>query len=125
MQAVGTVMVHNPEGAEAQLREAQVTVHSGIQKSRRAIQALRAAPLADLGLVEALRQLVRKQAEHTGITCPCDVADLAARDPLTEQTIYRVAEAALANIEQRATATARDVRSVVHVGGWRRSAACR
>ena len=110
LQALGTLLAHDPAAAQAQLRAAQATVRGGIQESRRAIQALRATPLEDLGLSEALRQLVRQHAERTGITCTCDIADVAALDPVTEQTLYRVAEAALANIEQHAAATAMQVR---------------
>jgi signal transduction histidine kinase len=85
-------------------------VRGGIQESRRAILALRATPLQDLGLAEALRQLARKHAERTGVALTCDVADVGALDSLTEQTIYRVTEAALDNVEQHAAATELTVR---------------
>ena len=94
-------MTRTPRG---QLKEAQATVRSGIQESRRAIQALRATPLEDLGLSEALRQLCRKLVERTGLECGCDIAEVGVLDPLTEQTIYRVAETALNNVEQHAAA---------------------
>jgi signal transduction histidine kinase len=110
LQALETLLDHDPQAARAQLAEAEATVRSGIHESRRAIQALRATPLQDLGLPEALRELARKQAERTGIALTCDVAEAGALDPLTEQTIYRVAEAALANVEQHAAATAVTVR---------------
>jgi signal transduction histidine kinase len=86
------------------LKQAQSTVRSGIQESRRAIQALRATPLEDLGLPEALRQFCIKMTERTGLPVVTDIAEVGALDPLTEQAIYRVAETALANIEQHAGA---------------------
>ena len=110
LQALDTVMQHDPEAAEAQLKDAQATVRSGIQESRRAIEALRASPLEDLGLSEALRQLCRKQAEHTGLVFDCDIDDIQALDPLTEQAIYRVAEAVLTNVVQHAAASEVHVR---------------
>ena len=104
LKALDTLMTHDPDAARGQLKEAQATVRSGIQESRRAIQALRATPLEDLGLSEALRQLCRKLAERTGLECGCDIAEVGVLDPLTEQTIYRVAETALNNVEQHAAA---------------------
>lgn len=105
LKALETLMTYDPDAAAAQLKQAQATVRSGIQESRRAIQALRATPLEDLGLSEALRQLCSKLAERTGLRFHCDIAEVGALDPLTEQTIYRVAESALANVEQHAGAS--------------------
>jgi signal transduction histidine kinase len=105
LQALETLLDHDLAAARAQLAEAQGTVHSGIHESRRAILALRATPLQDLGLAEALRELARKHADRTGIALSCDVGDVGALDPLTEQAIYRVAEAGLDNVEQHAAAT--------------------
>jgi signal transduction histidine kinase len=105
LQAVETLLDHDPAAARSQLAEAESTVRGGIQESRRAILALRATPLQDLGLAEALRQLARKHADRTGVALTCDVADPGVLDPLTEQAIYRVAEAALDNVEQHAAAT--------------------
>jgi signal transduction histidine kinase len=105
LQALETLLDHDLGAARAQLAEAQGTVRNGIQESRRAILALRASPLQDLGLAEALRELARKHADRTGVAVTCDVADVGALDPLTEQAIYRIAEAALDNIEHHAAAT--------------------
>jgi signal transduction histidine kinase len=110
LQAVETLLDHDPAAARAQLAEAEGAVRSGIQESRRAILALRASPLQDLGLVEALRDLARKQADRTGVALTCDIADVGVLDPLTEQTLYRIAEAALSNVERHAAATELAVR---------------
>jgi len=105
LQAIETLMQFDPQAGMAQLKAAQATVRSGSQESRRAIQSLRASPLEDLGLSEALRQLCTRQAERTEMPLICDVADIEALDPLTEQAVYRVAEAALANAEQHSAAS--------------------
>ena len=39
LQALETLLKYDPAAAEAQLTETQATVHSGIQESRRAIDA--------------------------------------------------------------------------------------
>ncbi|MEA3336516.1 MAG: sensor histidine kinase [Chloroflexota bacterium] len=105
LQALETLMVHDPDAALVQLHQVQAIAKSGMQESRRAIDSLRATPLEDLGLSEALRQLCRRQAERTGISITCKIAEAEALDPLTEQTFYRVAEAALANIDQHSAAS--------------------
>lgn len=110
LQAMDTLLDHDPTAVRQQLHAAQVTVRQGIQESRRAIQALRATPLEDLGLAEALRQLCRQQVERTGITLTCDIAGVTALDPLTEQAVYRIAESALANVEQHAAASTVTIR---------------
>jgi signal transduction histidine kinase len=110
LQALDTLMQYDPAAAEIQLKETQTTVREGIRESRRAIEALRATPLEDLGLSEALRQLCRKYGELTGLDFHCDIDDAQALDPLTEQAIYRVAEAALSNVVKHAAATEVSVR---------------
>lgn len=104
LKALDTLMGRDPAAAAAQLKDAQGTVKTGLQEARRAIQALRASPLEDLGLSEALRQLCARSADRTGLAFDCRIDEVGALDPLTEQAIYRVAEAALANVEQHAGA---------------------
>lgn len=114
LQAIETLLTYDPQAAVGQLKQAQTTVRSGIQESRRAIQALRATPLEELGLAEALRQLCRRYVERTETPLACDVDDIETLDPLTEQAIYRVAEAALANVERHAAADQVSVRLGKH-----------
>jgi signal transduction histidine kinase len=104
LKALETLLAYDPAAANAQLKEAQATVRTGLQEARRAIQALRAAPLEDLGLSQALRQLCDRTAERTGLTIDCRIAEVGPLDELAEQAIYRVAEASLANVEEHAGA---------------------
>lgn len=104
LKALETLLSRDPAGAAAQLKDAQSTVKIGLQEARRAIQALRASPLEDLGLSEALRQMGARMAERTGLALEHRISEVGALDPLTEQALYRVAEAALANVEQHAGA---------------------
>jgi signal transduction histidine kinase len=110
LQVIAKLIDHNLDEAKEELREAQTVARTSANEVRRAIQQLRATPLADLGLAEALRELCRAQAERTGAQFDCQIADIAALDPLTEQTMYRIAGEALANIERHAGATQVQVR---------------
>lgn len=105
LQAVGTLLDHEPAEAKAQLREAQLTTRASANEVRRAIKKLRATPLEELGLAEALRELCRAQAERTNAQFDFSIADPGALDPLTEQAVYRIASEALVNIERHASAT--------------------
>lgn len=105
LQALARLMTSDPLAAQTQLKATQATVRDGVAEARRAIQALRATPLVDLGLSEALRQRCRAYAERLGIAFACQIEEVGVLEPTVEQAIYRVAEAALANIEQHAGAT--------------------
>lgn len=105
LQALGRVLESDPVAAQVQLKAAQATVRDGVAEARRSIQALRATPLADLGLAEALRQLCRSYAERLGIVFTCGVEEVGVLEPAVEQALYRTAEGALANVERHANAT--------------------
>ena len=77
----------------------------GLEESRHAIQALRAEPLDTLGLVGAVRALLVDFQSRTGISADFRVA--GTEPDLSDekvQTIYRVAEEALANAQLHAGA---------------------
>lgn len=117
LQAMSALLDGDPALLRAQVQQAQATVRNGAAEARRAIQALRASPLEDLGLAQALRRLCEAQAERTGIVCACTIAETPALDPLTEQAIYRIAVEALANVEKHAAATSVRVRLEPATGG--------
>lgn len=76
----------------------------GLQETRHALEALRAAPLEDLGLITALRQLAEDNAQRSGWRLAIDLPE-TLRVPLEiEQTLYRCAEEAFTNIARHAAA---------------------
>jgi signal transduction histidine kinase len=82
----------------------QVT-RSGLAESRKAIQALRASPLEDLGLTLALRNLAESAASRSGATLNLEIpANLEKLAPDVEQCLFRVAQEALENIVRHAEA---------------------
>ena len=100
IEAARTLWQHNPETAETMLLRADEMARTGLTEVRRALQALRASPLQDLGLGLALRALGEQAAERAGAHLQCDMpAHLATKlEPHIEQGIYRIAQEALENI---------------------------
>ena len=106
LQAVQTLLKVQPEAAVTELRSAQQQIKDGLKESRLAINALRASPLEEQGLAEALRQRAAQFAERSGLTVDCQIDEAMPTLPLlTEQTIYRTADEALLNVERHAQAS--------------------
>ena len=104
--AVKTLLGSNPDAAKALLDQADDSARDGLQEARRALQALRASPLEDLGLVLALEGLAKEAAVRAGVPLHCDVPEekLTFLEPHIEQGIYRVAQEALENCVRHAEA---------------------
>jgi signal transduction histidine kinase len=87
------------------LDQATATTRSGLTEARRALHALRAKPLEDLGLALALSTLAESVAARTGLTLDLDIQHhLEQMAPDVEQCIYRVEQEALTNVARHAGA---------------------
>jgi signal transduction histidine kinase len=105
LEAVRTHWQSTPERSYAMLEESLQTARNGLTESRKAIQALRASPLEDLGLLLALRNLAESAASRCGATLSLEIpASLQKLAPDVEQCIYRVAQESLENIVHHAAA---------------------
>jgi signal transduction histidine kinase len=105
LQAIGTLLKVSPETAVVELASAQQQIRHSLEEARRAITALRASPLEELGLAEALRQRLQTIGDRAGLSTHCQIAPpLPPLPPLIEQTIYRIADEALLNAEKYAQA---------------------
>jgi signal transduction histidine kinase len=103
--------------ARQHLDQAQETVRTGLQETRRAMKALRASPLDDLGLVLALRQLAETAADRAGLHLSLQLPHhLPHLHKETEQTIYRVAQEATNNIVHHAAAQRLELLLVMNNG---------
>jgi signal transduction histidine kinase len=95
----------DPEAARAMLDRSLTEARSGLQETRRALKALRASPLDDLGLSLALRRLAESTQERANLvvdlTLPTPMPSLS---PDVEQCLYRVAQEAIANTVYHANA---------------------
>jgi signal transduction histidine kinase len=106
LEAVRSLWERDPAGARALLDTSLAATRGGLGEARRALQALRAAPLEDLGLPLALRRLAEAAAERAGIALDLRLPE---RDPElppdVEQCVYRVAQEALENVVRHAQAS--------------------
>lgn len=88
----------NRAQARELMDQALVATRSGLEETRRALKALRASPLEELGLLLALRQLAESAAARAGLDLELALPDrLPALSPDVEQAIYRIAQEAIEN----------------------------
>lgn len=105
LEAVKTAWDTDPARARLMLEQSSQVIRTGLTETRRALKALRASPLDELGLTLAVRRLAEAVAEQTGAELHWHSVELGAiLPPVVEQGIYRVAQEALTNVVKHATA---------------------
>ena len=110
LEAVDSAWESAPEQARDLLGKSRSNARSGLTETRRALQALRASPLEDLGLLLALRTEAETAAARLGATLDVDLPSGEVNLlPDVEQGIYRVAQEALANAVKHSAARRLDV----------------
>jgi signal transduction histidine kinase len=89
-----------------------------LSETRNAIQSLRAAPLADLGLVRALQDYAEMTAGRVGFRLELDLPkSLVGLSPEVEQCFYRIGQEALENIARHAQAKLVNVKLAGNASG--------
>ena len=100
--------------ARNKLDDSLEVTRTGLYETRRAIKALRAAPLDDLGLIRALESLINDIAQRGHLTVtthlPPEETPFA---PDVEQCIYRIAQEALENVIHHAQANTLSIKLVI------------
>lgn len=105
LEGVKSLWRSDPAQSYAMLEGSLTATRSGLTETRKSIQALRATPLEDLGLLLAIRDLARTAAERAGFQFQLELPDsLGEISPQQEQCLYRVAQEALENIVKHAAA---------------------
>ncbi len=96
----------DPEALRDELVRAEQIAQDGLNAARTALTQMRVNAVRDTGLGAALERLFARFLDHTGISGEF-TADAAAANVGDEraETIYRIAEEALRNVERHARAT--------------------
>ena len=105
LEAVSTLWNSDPGKAHEMLNGSLAMTRDGLNEARRAILALRTAPLDDLGFHLALTNLARSVSERSGLQLDLHVPEgNSGLSPQVEHGVYRIAEEALRNVAQHSRA---------------------
>lgn len=98
----------DPAGARSALDQVRGSARDAMLEMEVMLDQLRAAPLENLGFTGALEKQCEALGLRTGAAVSCEIGDLPAVSRLTPgayDTIFRVAQEALANVARHARAT--------------------
>ena len=105
VEALNKQLERDPDSAKDTVKQLRELTRSGLKESRRALRALRASPLEDLGLALGMQQLVDTTTERSGMTITLQIlGDLDELRSEVEQSVYRITEEALNNTTRHAQA---------------------
>ncbi|MFO7697222.1 MAG: sensor histidine kinase [Anaerolineae bacterium] len=105
LEALRTLVAHDPQAVEQRVVEMTGLARSGLAEVRHAIQELRSDPVQTMGLEGGLREMLSSLEARVGLETEMIVAGHAADLTLDEAgALYRIAEEALLNVERHARA---------------------
>jgi NarL family two-component system sensor histidine kinase LiaS len=102
--AAQALLSRDPAAAAEHLREAEELVYSLRQELSLLIEELRPAALEEKGLGTALQEYVERWSRRSGITGEVELRGSANLSLEMEQTLFRIAQEALANVARHSEA---------------------
>jgi signal transduction histidine kinase len=105
---IGARFDHDVPGAKAALEQVRTAAREAITEMEALIAQLQATPLENTGLIDALKRQCEALAFRTGADVQFEVGELPpshALPPGTQQSLFRGAQEALANIGRHARAS--------------------
>lgn len=109
LEAARALLGKQPEAVEPIITKAQTLARDGLSEVRRSVAALRAAPIENKPLLDALRELV-SEAQASGLDVAYRVeGNASAVSAAIEMTLYRAVQEGLTNIRKHANATRAEV----------------
>jgi signal transduction histidine kinase len=106
LEGVRTMMDVDTSHAQELLSRSLGAIREGLSEARRALQALRASPLEDLGLALAICNLVNTTAGPAGLEIEVQVDHEIPDYPKeVQQSVYRIVEESLTNVVLHAEAS--------------------
>lgn len=95
----------NPKTVKGLIDQSLRATRSGLHETRRAIKALRASPIDDLGLMNALRQMSQTAAQRANLNLKIELpGESIVLSTDIEQCIFRICQEALENVVHHANA---------------------
>lgn len=105
LEAVLSTWEQGSQKTQNMVEQALAATRSGLTETRRALRALRASPLEDLGLANALHGLAESVSERAGFKISLSMPqDLPQFNFQCEQGIFRIAQEIFENIAKHAQA---------------------
>jgi signal transduction histidine kinase len=98
LETASAYMDIQPQTSKQLLTQSLDTVRSGLDETRRALKALRASPLEDLGLILALQSLLKNARQRSKMEIHITLPDTIMLPPDIEQAIFRISQEAIENI---------------------------
>ena len=90
--------------ARPSLTQALDAARQGLDEARRSIASLRASPLENRSLAEALGALSRRFTADTGVLVRLDISDVGSLPADAESELFRIASEALTNVRKHSGA---------------------
>jgi len=105
LRTLRTLHAHRPDQLGAELERAEELARQGLREAREAVGQMRLNAVRDLGLGPALQSAVNRFTERTGLQVCFDAdPEAASFADARAETLFRIAEEALRNIDRHAQA---------------------